>query len=574
MQTAGTKHEYPQSVSTVSTARRPPAPKMIRRESPSDRIDPIDPIHFGNALSEEYMYYTPVDQVQELQMQLEELKIANQEQQRQLDAYHQQLRFTPSIVKEAATRSIEERLITNTDELTEETISHHLMTAWINPKDSLTLPFAIRLFRDEWKKQAKEKTLNKRPSNQALAKVKTEPLNTKESSPVFKDEGGAIYITASTANSSQQSFLAISTTSGSRVRMIAATVNDPSRRQAVDDETKNGLMHQFLEDGTNASPHTLPSPPDSAPSPQDTPHLDSKLNDAEIVAVKEVTRKCFMSFQGKMIIESQTERLDYLEKHCPVVAPISRVAAAEFFKSELEKVRNKTKKQLLRHQNYSTEKWNKPIQEVCALIVGKPVWDRMTKQEQCLISGKYAFLRIELENIRDRQAKVKWDKLQDEFERYVHGYDGGWEQLCGYWISKDTTRYNQRMAAEQACTTHTPETMPSSSPVPPPSQPLPPTPSHARPASTPAPSSSSSTPLHHQQQDTAIAGHTVPSQHMMNDSPMSTQQQQPHTYNVALAASSSTPTLNMMQHIVPSLSVQQHQMYFNDPAAYLFTSPT
>ncbi|ORX53203.1 hypothetical protein DM01DRAFT_1336392 [Hesseltinella vesiculosa] len=446
----GTKHGYAASVSTASTPSRRPPPMKKRREQPHppsrDNLIYMEALDFRDPFDEDEAYKVEsADQLQDLLVRMEELKLINREQQQKLEIYQQQLRFPTTIVKEAVAKAIEDRVIQSTDELNEDLITQLLLSSWMNPKESLSLPFAIRQFRDEWKKQAKNLgSLSKKPSKQALVKSESTPTSSKQHSTPLKD--GAIYITAaaSTATSSQHSFVAISTTSGSRVRMIASAskVEDDN---VIDDDTRRNLFEQFIN-GTIPSPRTLPSPPETTASPQDSQSHqgESKLTEAEEGAIKETTRKCFMAFDGKMIIESETERMEYLETNCPMIPPASRLSAAEFFKSELEKIRNKTKKQLLRHQNYSTDKWDRPIEEVCLLIVGKHRWERMAKDERYLICGKYAFLRMELENIRDRKAKVKWDKLQDEFERYVKGYKGGWEQLCGYWISKDRQRFDQR----------------------------------------------------------------------------------------------------------------------------------
>lgn len=105
--------------------------------------------------------------------------------------------------------------------------------------------------------------------------------------------------------------------------------------------------------------------------------------------------------------------------------------------------------QLLRFQNYNTEKWDQPIDKVCYLILGKSRWEKLSSRERTLITGKYAFLRGRLEDLKKRNAKIKWDKLQDEFERWVQSYEkANWESLCYHFLLKDQIRFGQRKELE------------------------------------------------------------------------------------------------------------------------------
>jgi hypothetical protein len=177
------------------------------------------------------------------------------------------------------------------------------------------------------------------------------------------------------------------------------------------------------------------------------------------------------------------------------LTPSSLTTAVDFFKQELEKVRNKTKKQvslccscrwsslltscniqLLRFQNYNTEKWDQPIEKVCYLILGKNRWEKLSNRERTLITGKYAFLRVRLEDLKKRNAKIKWDKLQDEFERFVQSYEKiNWESLCYHFLLKDQIRFEQRKELESrtnsGLSNHQNTTFVHPAPLPPPPPP-------------------------------------------------------------------------------------------------------
>ncbi|KAI8093492.1 uncharacterized protein BX664DRAFT_108583 [Halteromyces radiatus] len=252
--------------------------------------------------------------------------------------------------------------------------------------------------------------------------------------------------------------MAMSATTGSRIHMIAGTLNekvDTDARQSLFDQYINGTISQQSSPSITSlanSPNNNTSNNNNSNSVEDNiTSSDTKLTEVEILAVKEAAKQCFMSFDGKMIIESESDRLEYLQEHCHGLSPSSLSIAADYFKQELEKVRNKTKKQLLRFQNYNTEKWDQPIGRVCYLILGKSRWEKLSDREKILITGKYAFLRKHLEDLKKRNAKIKWDKLQDQFERTVnaHGPDN-WDLFCGYWLSLDQERYERRKEWESS----------------------------------------------------------------------------------------------------------------------------
>ncbi|CAO3595470.1 unnamed protein product [Absidia cylindrospora] len=252
--------------------------------------------------------------------------------------------------------------------------------------------------------------------------------------------------------------MSMSTTNGSRIQMIAGTLNqkvDKDTRQILFDQYINGtISHQSSP--VNSSPTISSRNKSSSPSSnsindiEDTHNsANTKLTETESLAVKETAKQCFMSFNGKMIIENEADRLEYLQEHCHTLTPSSLPAAVDYFKQELEKVRNKTKKQLLRFQNYNTEKWDQPIEKVCYLILGKSRWEKLSDREKKLITGKYAFLRIKLEELKKRNAKIKWDKLQDDFERCAKpNEEDNYDTLCGYWLSVDQARFEQRKEME------------------------------------------------------------------------------------------------------------------------------
>ncbi|KAI8328268.1 hypothetical protein BC941DRAFT_519356 [Chlamydoabsidia padenii] len=114
--------------------------------------------------------------------------------------------------------------------------------------------------------------------------------------------------------------------------------------------------------------------------------------------------------------------LEYLQEHCHALIPSSLTIAVDYFKQELEKVRNKTKKQ-----------------------IRKSRWDKLTEQERTLITGKYVFQRCRLEDLKKRNAKIQWDKLQNEFDRY--GKDN-WESISVNWLLQDRHWFEQRKKLE------------------------------------------------------------------------------------------------------------------------------
>ncbi|KAI8334584.1 hypothetical protein BC941DRAFT_431607 [Chlamydoabsidia padenii] len=402
-----------------------------------------------------------------LQRQVTELQHILVEKEKELELYRKYMHFPIDFVKERARETYDQRQQeggNDVDDLTTDMVLLSLLHSPSKPSDSVALPFAMKLFHQEWMKKSGKKSSQKgikkeKPTDQQLQSHQdTRSIVTWEK---LSSLGSAIYISASSSNTpSNRSFMAMSATTGSRIQMIAGTLN-----QQVDKDARKVLFEQYINGTISQQASSITSSPtissrnnnSGTPSSSNTNHDNDdthitgkmKLTESECLAVKETAKQCFMSFDGKMIIENEADRLEYLQEHCHALTPSSLTIAVDYFKQELEKVRNKTKKQLLRFQNYNTEKWDQPIEKVCFLILGKSRWDKLSERERTLITGKYAFLRCRLEDLKKRNAKIKWDKLQDEFDRHVQCYGkDNWESISANWLLQDRHRFEQRKKLE------------------------------------------------------------------------------------------------------------------------------
>ncbi|SAL96385.1 hypothetical protein [Absidia glauca] len=567
----GTKHKYASSVSTHSTtqSRRPPAPKKRREQlqhhqhtTPLINDDEVSVSAFLSELNhDDYAQRqhqdittppddfgtiktcsppcfqdtgtSPPDEISDwlqqddedtimknmlLQRQVTELQHILMEKEKELELYRKYMHFPIDFVKERARETFDQRqqeCANDLNDLTTDMVLLSLLHSPSKPSDNVALPFAMKLFHQEWarklgKKSSHKSSKNKEDrsshqnlvgqqlqSNQDTGSIvtweKLSSLGSGMSYLIMQYDQTltlflAIYISASsTTTPSNRSFMAMSATTGSRIKMIAGTIN-----QKVDKDARQELFDQFINGTISQQSPSISSSPtissrnnnSSSPNSSNTNHDHDdthnagniKLTEIESLAVKETAKQCFMSFEGKMIIENESDRLEYLQEHCHALTPSSLTTAVDFFKQELEKVRNKTKKQLLRFQNYNTEKWDQPIEKVCYLILGKNRWEKLSNRERTLITGKYAFLRVRLEDLKKRNAKIKWDKLQDEFERFVQSYEKiNWESLCYHFLLKDQIRFEQRKELESRTNTglsnHQSTTFVHPAPLPPPPPP-------------------------------------------------------------------------------------------------------
>ncbi|CAO3617454.1 unnamed protein product [Cunninghamella blakesleeana] len=419
----------------------------------------------------------PIVDTVTLQERVNQLEFALKEKEMELNQYKQHITFPTQYIKDCARQAFQNKF---TDEINEDIIMLYLLQPSTSKStdNNLTLPHAIVRFHQEWNKcllqnsnptDKKKNPVNQTRNNQDISNYQS----TTQSQYEKLSCGSAIYISA-----------ASTTSSGVRPLPAPPQVHPDNLDLKIDAEMKWNLIEQYLNDyvpqttsnstSTNNNNDTSNNNTNNNNSntnnnnnnnannslmdnsaKNDAMVASNKLSEAEKVIVKEAARQCFICFDGKMIIESESDRLEYLQEHCSL-PPSSLSAAVECFKLELEKVRNKTKKQLLRFQNYNTEKWDQPIEKVCYLILGKDRWERLSSREKTLITGKYAYLRTNLEDLKKRNAKIKWDKLQDDFERHIKGYENNWIGLCGYWINNDQLRFERRKCLEGGSSSSSP----------------------------------------------------------------------------------------------------------------------